>query len=626
MPSPDSQEQSQPQEEGKTDQTISRRDFIGEGAKKGAELAGLSAGLTILSRMGMHQEQPDRNNLGTSTQNQLSSDQIQPAPLQETQEPQTFPLTEEQQRKAILSTPKMQAALQKHPEVASMSLEDIWKFIENNAGIVGVALSAAASGAAIAGYAEGKIADRRKGRERAAQVVREEVIRLRAIATILESPQIDAKAAAATGMLSILNETQNTAIQREILGYAVNHFRNREVIDPTRLNAADRAFVPVFVKAISLVREDVKKQYGDPIPFEYSFKYLNVENIHLDGADLRGVDLSDVFMANATLRKANLTDARLAATVLTGSDLQGARLNGATLINGHLEAANLSNAHLVDADLQRASLWRANVTGTGINTAARNLQGTNIYETSGLSAEQKRQCLFKGAVEIPPAPQNSFEWNNQGVALYRLGIYNETMTAYDQALKLNPQLSQAWYNKGLTFAHLKEYGKALIAYDQALDINPEDSEAWHNKGIVLHDLGRSEEALAAYDQALKLNPELSDAWNNKGITLDKLGRFEDAFVAYDQALKLNPEDSIAWGNKGEALEHAGKYEEAIVAVNRSLELNSKSPYAFVTKTAILCKLGNFSEASETLKQALLLNPSKELLSEIHELQSQYPLG
>lgn len=60
---------------------------------------------------------------------------------------------------------------------------------------------------------------------------------------------------------------------------------------------------------------------------------------------------------------------------------------------------------------------------------------------------------------------------NKGTSLYRMGLYNEAIGAYNEAIRIMPQNANAWYRKGFalkklgsdnyaagSFARAKEFG------------------------------------------------------------------------------------------------------------------------------------------------------------------------
>jgi tetratricopeptide (TPR) repeat protein len=108
--------------------------------------------------------------------------------------------------------------------------------------------------------------------------------------------------------------------------------------------------------------------------------------------------------------------------------------------------------------------------------------------------------------------------------------------------KETPSVSQKtkeqWLEEGNTLRNLKRYDESLSAYEQAIRLDPNYANACNGKGNVLWDLKRYDEALAAYEQAIRLDPNFANAYYNKGLALDKLGKSQEAKLAYDKARQL----------------------------------------------------------------------------------------
>src|SRR5260221_210168 len=118
----------------------------------------------------------------------------------------------------------------------------------------------------------------------------------------------------------------------------------------------------------------------------------------------------------------------------------------------------------------------------------------------------------------------------EGTSLKRLKRYEEAITAYDQAIRLDPNNAVTYYHKANCFQSLKRYEEALTAYDQAIRLNPNDARAYYDKGNSLNDLQRYEEALTVYDQAIRLDPNHALAYYDKGDCLRRLKRYEEALT------------------------------------------------------------------------------------------------
>jgi tetratricopeptide (TPR) repeat protein len=205
----------------------------------------------------------------------------------------------------------------------------------------------------------------------------------------------------------------------------------------------------------------------------------------------------------------------------------------------------------------------------------------------------------------PLAPQKSKEdWLKEGYALYNLKRYEEALTAYEQAIRLDPNYALAYYNRGIALNELKRYEEALSAYEQAIRLNPNHADAYHGKGKDLNDLKRHEEALTALDQAIRLNPtNFAISYNSKGAALYGLKRYEEALSAYEQAIRLDPNYALAYNNKGNALYGLKRYEEALSAYDQAIRLNPNHALAYYNKGLALRYLKRNQEAEQAFEKA-----------------------
>jgi hypothetical protein len=129
-------------------------------------------------------------------------------------------------------------------------------------------------------------------------------------------------------------------------------------------------FLGLFVIIYNKLRErkeTIKKHRGEIISYlpwtepEATYRIiglinaltrLNVTDIYLAEAHLKGANLYGAHLEGADLFKAHLEGADLVGAHLEGADLYGAHLEGADLFRAYLEGADLQGAHLEGADLR----------------------------------------------------------------------------------------------------------------------------------------------------------------------------------------------------------------------------------------------------------------------------------
>ena len=161
----------------------------------------------------------------------------------------------------------------------------------------------------------------------------------------------------------------------------------------------------------------------------------------------------------------------------------------------------------------------------------------------------------------------------QGVAKAALGQYQEAITEFDAALRLDPNSVVALANRSLVLIRLGRYEEAIADYDTALHLAPEEVVFWANRGAAKAALGRYEEAIADYDTALQIDPDRAVIRANRGLAKAELGRYEEAIVDYDAALRLDPDNARALSYRGMARFQLGRYEEAIADYDAALRID-----------------------------------------------------
>jgi len=141
--------------------------------------------------------------------------------------------------------------------------------------------------------------------------------------------------------------------------------------------------IPSSNKGTGWIRADLRYQKLISTPNENDdykgMPWVNLKDVHLEGAKLH----------HAILKRANLKNACL----------QNARLDNANLEDADLWYAKLQNAHLDDANLKGAILWHADFINAELRGA--NFQGADLRRVKNLKIEQLSEVktLFGAQLE-----------------------------------------------------------------------------------------------------------------------------------------------------------------------------------------------------------------------------------
>lgn len=108
-----------------------------------------------------------------------------------------------------------------------------------------------------------------------------------------------------------------------------------------------------------------------------------------------------------------------------------------------------------------------------------------------LSIQKKRENIFLPNFEAA----NTFYIKAE--KLYELEFYQDALTAYQQAIYLEPNNPRFYVGMAYTFLILKLYKEAFMACERAIILNSNEPNAYGVKGYVLARLGKHEEAKQA---------------------------------------------------------------------------------------------------------------------------------
>jgi hypothetical protein len=104
--------------------------------------------------------------------------------------------------------------------------------------------------------------------------------------------------------------------------------------------------------------------------------------------------------------------------------------------------------------------------------------------------------------------EEGFIWRIKGDDLYEQGLYNESLDAYQKALKYDPYALKSWTGIGLVYLQLEEPVKAADAYKKAIRIDPGDAALYVLLGDAYAANESYDDAIANYQKAQAVNPRI----------------------------------------------------------------------------------------------------------------------
>ncbi|MGQ9455739.1 MAG: tetratricopeptide repeat protein [Armatimonadota bacterium] len=123
-----------------------------------------------------------------------------------------------------------------------------------------------------------------------------------------------------------------------------------------------------------------------------------------------------------------------------------------------------------------------------------------------------------------------------------VGVWRNSITLFDQALKVDPTNSLAYNNLGNALVDLGEFDRAIECYNKALQYHPEYADARYNLAEAYRQSGEVDKAISEYKRVIRMYPKYIKARNNLGSLYALQGKYDLAIAEFEAALEVDPEN------------------------------------------------------------------------------------
>lgn len=121
---------------------------------------------------------------------------------------------------------------------------------------------------------------------------------------------------------------------------------------------------------------------------------------------------------------------------------------------------------------------------------------------------------------------------NQGVILLRMGLPEQAIDSFNNALVMQPTLPYANYMRGVAYHSLQQFANAQKEYELALEQNPSNADAHNRLGGIHAQMGRLGEAREHFEMAYRLDETYLEPLINLSVLHNKMGEEEAALNYY----------------------------------------------------------------------------------------------
>jgi tetratricopeptide (TPR) repeat protein len=141
---------------------------------------------------------------------------------------------------------------------------------------------------------------------------------------------------------------------------------------------------------------------------------------------------------------------------------------------------------------------------------------------------------------------------------FKLKDYPDALSAFDQAVMLDPSSADYLQNRGQTYAKLGRWNLAIADYDEGARLAGE-TPAWLSQKCWVRAQGNTDlnRALAFCEAAVKASPESGDFLNRRAFVHFRRGEFGNAVADEDVAIRLNAKSAPYFYVRGLAKHRLG---------------------------------------------------------------------
>jgi len=204
------------------------------------------------------------------------------------------------------------------------------------------------------------------------------------------------------------------------------------------------------------------------------------------------------------------------------------------------------------------------------------------------------------------------KWLEEGNVHYAARRFQEAITAYNQAINVDPRSVAAYYGLGSAYHQLGLYQRAASEFDQVLSLDPGNAWAYYSKGLAYYELGLYQRAVEEYDRAIALDHGIADFYDKRGSAYYHLEQYPRAVNDLDQALRLNPRNAASYYKRGYIYLQLSHYQQAILDFERALTLDPRDAWAYYNRSRAYEQIGQYEQARSDYERAIALNPDLAL--------------
>jgi serine/threonine protein kinase/tetratricopeptide (TPR) repeat protein len=303
--------------------------------------------------------------------------------------------------------------------------------------------------------------------------------------------------------------------------------------------------------------------------------------------------------------------------------------SGATIVPPRMAAQSVARAAIharpVQAAVQPARAAPVYVPANGSQAAYRlGLQYMNSKNYAE-AVNQFKQAQVPGnqTYEVSYNLGRAYRQYGQSIKDKDKNLFTENMKfaaeQFEQAVSIKPDAVDAYFQLGMTHHDLGLYNQSIAAFKNALKYAPGDSAIYYQLGTVSMDQLYDREAEGYFLEGLKINPDHVLILIALGRLYTRMNQAQAAISALRQATQREPAMWEGWYELGRAHMKAKQWKLALSALEQARQWNFEDSEIYSAMASCYLKTNKKAEARQMVRESLQRNPNN---AEANRLQKQ----
>lgn len=149
-------------------------------------------------------------------------------------------------------------------------------------------------------------------------------------------------------------------------------------------------------------------------------------------------------------------------------------------------------------------------------------------------------------VVVDALPQTAEDYMGKGVTKSLLEDLEGSLSAYTEAIRINPSDYLVYYLRGLAIFKLGDYANSINDYSAALKIKYDHAASYLQRGIAKYYLNDKNEAISDLNMAIRLKPQNAQAYYFRGLSNRGMYYSHNALVDFRAVIKLLASQKDEW--------------------------------------------------------------------------------